>query len=298
MEWSANRCAVTGASGYLGSRIAEYFEACNWTVFEFTRRPSSHPSSGRVHVPFQLDSPVDHRAFKDRGIRVVIHCAYDFRPINWKDIYRVNVEGSKRLLQAAKEAGVETIIFVSSISAFEGCRSLYGKAKLEIERVADDVGAFIIRSGLVYGSRASGGMFGSLERSVSKSAVIPLVGSGKHMQYLVHEEDLCEFLLRLSREQRANPCGPIVAASPHGWQIRDLLQAMANAQSVRVRFVPIPWRLIWLALKISELFKIKVPFKSDSVISLVGQNPKPNFSLAGHMGYTFRDFTTRSPLRR
>jgi len=90
---------------------------------------------------------------------------------------------------------VDKIIFLSSISAFEGCRSLYGKAKLEIEKVAADLGATIIRPGLVYGSERPGGMYGSLQRVVARFPIMPLIGSGKHLQYLVHEDDLCELLL-------------------------------------------------------------------------------------------------------
>jgi nucleoside-diphosphate-sugar epimerase len=290
MESSGQRCAVTGATGYLGSLICEYFATRGWTVFEFTRRPSPSTAPGRVYVPFQLDSPISSGVFRDNGIRVLIHCAYDFRPVKWEEIRRVNVEGSARLLRAAKEAGVDRSIFISSISAFDGCSSLYGKAKLEIEKVAADVGAFIIRPGLVYGGGLSGGMFGSLQRSVSKSAVVPLVGCGRHKQYLVHKQDLCELLLRISREEMKFPPAPIVAASPRGWQVRDLLQVLAAAQHANVKFLPLPWQMIWLVLKIAELFGIAMPFRSDSVISLVRQNPNPHFSLAAQMGYRFRDF--------
>ena len=127
MDSSAQRCAVTGATGYVGSRISVLWDT--WLdYFEFRRRPSPYPAPDRVHVPFRLDSPIDPRCFRDNGIRVVIHCAYDFRPVNWEDIRRVNVEGSAGFLRAAKEAGVDRIIFISSISAFDGCSSLYGKA--------------------------------------------------------------------------------------------------------------------------------------------------------------------------
>ena len=290
MGSSANRCAVTGANGYVGSRIAEYFEARDWTVFAFTRRHNLSASSSQVHVPFQLESRIDPQIFRENDIRAVIHCAYDFRPVDWKEIYRVNVEGSTRLFRAAKEAGVDRIIFMSSISAFDGCSSLYGKAKLEIEKVAARVGASIIRSGLVYGSRPSGGMFGALQRSVAKSTIIPLIGSGKYIQYLVHEEDLCGLILRLIQDEENLPLGPVVAASPYGWRIRDLVQVMATAQHTRVRLVPLPWQAIWLVLKVGELLGIGLPFRSDSVISLVRQNPNPDFSLADQLGYRFRGF--------
>lgn len=291
MHSMAPRCAVTGSTGYVGSRISAYFATRGWTVFEFARRPAPDAVNGHVHVPFQLDLPIDSAVFRDNDIRVVIHGAYDFRPVKWKDIHRVNVEGSTRLLRAAKEGGVDTIVFLSSISAFEGCSSLYGKAKLVIEKVAAEVGAFIVRSGLVYGSGPSGGMFGSLQRLAAKSAVIPIIGSGKYKQYLVHEDDLCELLLRISSGEITLSGVPIVAAAAQSWQIRDLLQVLSAPSHARIRFIPVPWRAVWLGLKIAEKLRVAVPFRSDSVISLVRQNPNPDFSVALQAACRFREFT-------
>lgn len=290
MESCALRCAVTGASGYVGSRVSEYFAARGWTVFELTRA-RKHQVPGRIHIPFQLDSAINPALLRKLDIRALIHCAYDFRAPNWEYIHRVNVQGSVRLLRAAEEAGIGRIILLSSISAFDGCDSLYGKAKLEIEKAAAAVGACIIRSGLVYGNGSQDGMFGSMWRAVRESRIVPLIGSGKYIQYLVHEDDLCELLLRVSNGSLNLLQLPIVAASPRGWRIRDLLQVMATAQQGRVMFLPLPWRVVWVGLKMAELLRVTVPFRSDSVVSLVRQNPKPDFSLIDQVGFTFRDFS-------
>jgi nucleoside-diphosphate-sugar epimerase len=152
MACPIQRCAVTGASGYVGSRICNYFSARDWTVFELSRRPRQDDVSGRFHIPFELDAPPSASVFRDNRLRVLIHCAYDFRATQWNTICRRNVDGSSQLLRNAVQGGVETIVVLSSISAFDGCRSMYGKAKLSIERAAADVDAFIVRPGLVYGS--------------------------------------------------------------------------------------------------------------------------------------------------
>ncbi len=123
------------------------------------------------------------------GVTALVHCAYDFTPLTWEELAAVNIEGSKKVIQAAKAAKVPKIIFISSISAFDGCRSLYGKAKLEIEKFALANGALVVRPGLVYGGVA-GGMFGKLAQQVSKSAIIPMIGNGSQIQFLVHNEDL------------------------------------------------------------------------------------------------------------
>ena len=118
-----------------------------------------------------------------------MHCAYDFGPRRWEDIAAVNVTGSQKLLEAARKAGVESVVFISTLSAFAGCRSLYGKAKLEIESVAQAMGAYVIRPGLVY-SDNPGGMFGRLVRQVRGSRFIPIMWGGEQVQYLLHDEDL------------------------------------------------------------------------------------------------------------
>ena len=292
MNSMEQRCAITGSAGYVGSRIADYFAERGWTIFELSRRLDANPAQGRVRVPFQLDSPVEASFFRDNDVRVLIHCAYDFRPVTWEQIRRVNVDGSSRLLLAAKEGGVERIIFISSISAFDGCRSLYGKAKLQVEKVAAGLGAFVVRSGLVYGTRGSRGMFGSLQQSVAKSAIVPLIGSGNYLQYLVHEDDLCELLLKIARGEVDFRPAPMVAASPRGWRLRDLLGRLAATQHRSVRFLPIPWRPIWLGLKTLEIAGLPTQFRSDSVISLVRQNPAPDFSVADRIGHSFREFDT------
>jgi hypothetical protein len=59
------------------------------------------------------------------------------------------------------DAGVRRLVFISTISAFDGCRSFYGKGKLEVERITHSLGGWVIRPGLLYGEKP-GGMLGRL----------------------------------------------------------------------------------------------------------------------------------------
>ena len=147
-------CAITGSNGYVGSCVKNHFAANGWEIMELTRRPKPETRA----VKFQLGGEVSPAALA--GVDALVHCAYDFKPLRMEDIRAVNVDGSRKILAAARAAGIPKIIFISSISAFDGCRSLYGKAKLEIEKIALAQGALVIRPGLVYGDD-SGGMFGN-----------------------------------------------------------------------------------------------------------------------------------------
>src|ERR1700733_1315284 len=119
-------CAITGGNGYVGSCVKNFFTAKGWEIFELTRRPKP----GSRSFQFQLGDDISPELLS--GVTTLVHCAYDFTPLTWDEIAAVNIEGSKKVIQAARTAKVPKIIFISSISAFDGCRSLYGKAKLEI----------------------------------------------------------------------------------------------------------------------------------------------------------------------
>src|SRR5579863_10552666 len=132
-------CALTGGNGYVGGGIKNFFMAQGWEIFELSRRPRP----GSRAFQFQLGDDVSPELLS--GVTALVHCAYDFAPLAWDEISAVNIEGSRKILQAARAANVPKIIFIYSVSAFEGCHSLYGKAKLEIEKTALAKGALVIR---------------------------------------------------------------------------------------------------------------------------------------------------------
>jgi nucleoside-diphosphate-sugar epimerase len=285
-----NICAITGASGYVGGRIRDYFIENGWIVYELTHDLRELRVDDRPVVSYSLEEEIRPRVLSVlEKSDLLIHCAYDFRLVDWQSIWEVNVNGSVRLLNGAKSVGVKKIIVISTMSAFEGCKSRYGKAKLAIEREARRADAVIIRPGLVFG-KCSGGMIGALERIVSISGIVPLIGHGSQILHLAHEGDLCQLIFKLATEQVPGISEPILAASEKGITLRDILQILASVRGKKMTFIPIPWRLAWSGVKLLELVRLHIGFRSDSIISLVNLDPKPSFKLTKQIGVTFRDF--------
>ncbi|MGA8261669.1 MAG: NAD-dependent epimerase/dehydratase family protein [Arenicellales bacterium] len=276
-------CAITGSHGYLGGCLRDYLAARGWGILEFTRQPQA----GTQAVRFRLGEDISPQSFANAA--ALVHCAYDFAPLRWSEIHSVNVQGSRKLFEAARSAGVEEITCISSISAYDGCRSLYGKAKLEIERIALDHGAQVIRPGLVYG-RGPGGMFGKLISQIRKSSLIPLIGDGSQVQFLVHQDDLCAFIERRVAGSIDISTPVLTAANPQPWSLRDILREISRKLNRRVVFVPLPWRLVWAGLKSAEMCRLRLNFRSDSLISLMYQNPHPDFSANAQAGLVCRPF--------
>jgi nucleoside-diphosphate-sugar epimerase len=283
------RVAITGASGYVGSMLASHFEGAGWTVTRLVRTPNRTDST---MVPFRLGEELAPDTFRSRQIDALVHCAYDFRPVKRIDVHRINVDGSIGLLAAARTGGVERIVVMSSISAFTGCRSIYGQTKLAIEAAAATVGALVVRSGLVYsdGPSTGGGMFGSLATSVQRG-LVPLIDGGTHPQYLIHEEDLWNLVKGFCDGELINPGRPVVAASPRAWPLSALLAVLARRQDRHPRFLPVPWQPVWAGLRLAELAHLPVQYRSDSVISLVYQDRNPDFNSLTAVGLTAREFS-------
>ncbi|HTR43019.1 MAG TPA: NAD-dependent epimerase/dehydratase family protein [Pseudomonadales bacterium] len=280
-------CAITGGNGYVGGCIKKFFAARDWEIFDLTRRPKP----GARAFQFQLGDDLSPDLLS--GVDALVHCAYDFSPLQWEDLVAVNVEGSRKILQAARAANVPKIIYISSISAFDGCRSLYGKAKLETEKIALANGALVVRPGLVYGG-AAGGMFGKLAEKLKKSVIVPMVGSGSQVQYLVHNEDMSAFIEKFASGSVEIPPRILTAANEKPWPFKQLVIEIAGAQGKKPMFIPVPWRFVWLALKTAEACGIKLNFRSDNLISFIYQDPAPDFSDNARVGLTCRPFDIQS----
>jgi dihydroflavonol-4-reductase len=113
---------VTGASGFLGSAIAAQLRASGHDVRTLVR-----PSSPRTNLD-PRDS-VREGDLRDRrslaaaleGVRFLFHAAADYRL--WardpEEIRRNNVEGTGLLMEEALRAGVERIVYTSSVATLK-----------------------------------------------------------------------------------------------------------------------------------------------------------------------------------
>ena len=82
----------------------------------------------------------------------------------------------------------------------------------------------------------------------------------------------------------------LTAANEQPWAFKQLLLEIARALDKRPKFIPLPWRLVWAGLKSAELWGLKLNFRSDSLVSLMYQNPRPDFSANAGAGLICRPF--------
>lgn len=279
---SAQTIAITGASGMIGSRLADHFRRAGWTVRALMRDPAWDPfrEPGITRDHLDLARPV--RAEVLAGADVVIHAAWTTRYRDLDSARRVNVDGSASLLRAARDAGVARFVFVSSLAARPDAPSYYGRSKLEIEQMLGP-DALIIRPGLVL-SR-DGGLAHRLQQAMARTHVMPLFGGGRQIVQTVHVDDLCAVF---QRALDARLAGVFNVAEPDGVTMRELLTLLSRAARVRAVPIPLPVAPILAAVRALESMRVALPFSSENLLGLTGMRHVETRADLARLGVSLR----------
>ncbi|MDP9147716.1 MAG: NAD-dependent epimerase/dehydratase family protein [Acidobacteriota bacterium] len=111
---------VTGATGFLGSHVARQLLAHGDNVRVLVRASSSNRAIADLPLEYVTGDLRDKSSVVRamHGVQRVFHVAADYRlwAKNSQDIYDSNVGGTQNLLAAAKEAGVERLIYTSTVA--------------------------------------------------------------------------------------------------------------------------------------------------------------------------------------
>lgn len=177
---------ITGAGGFIGGRVAEVFHSSGWAhVRAGVRRWSSAARLGRLPidiVPCDVtDAQQVHAAMV--GVDAVVHCAVGDP--------EVTVEGTRTVLVAAQELGVEHVVHLSTIDVYGPVSgtvteatpvartgSAYGDSKVDAEEVCREFIAAglpltVLRPTLVYGPFSANWTMLYAERLASGSWFLP-----------------------------------------------------------------------------------------------------------------------------
>lgn len=144
---------VTGASGFLGWHVARLLVERGYSVRALVRPTSKireldvEPCTGDLRDPASVERAV-------AGCGLVFHVAADYRlwAADSGELYRSNVDGTRNILQAARNAGVDRVVYTSTVGcigvppggegnedcavSLEDMTGAYKRSKFLAERVA------------------------------------------------------------------------------------------------------------------------------------------------------------------
>ncbi|HEY7548775.1 MAG TPA: hopanoid-associated sugar epimerase [Hyphomicrobiaceae bacterium] len=111
---------VTGASGFVGSAVVRALIGAGFAVRALVRASSPRINLEGLDIEIHEGDMLDPAAVAHAasGARYVFHVAADYRlwARNPQDILRNNVEGTRTVIEAAKAAGAERIVYTSSVA--------------------------------------------------------------------------------------------------------------------------------------------------------------------------------------
>ncbi|MBX6364735.1 MAG: NAD-dependent epimerase/dehydratase family protein [Gemmatimonadetes bacterium] len=264
-----SRVLVTGATGFVGSHFVEALAQAGARVRALARASSRTEAlrrTGAEIVRGALDDPVVLRQAV-RDVDVVFHLAALTRARSAGEYRRVNVEGTRALVEAAAAAGAPRFVYLSSLAAVgpsydgrpvgadDAPRPLteYGRTKRAGEEAclafADALEVVVLRAAAVYGPRDR-----DLFRFFSMAArgILAIPGGPDRPIQLIHVRDLVDALIRAG--SAPSPTGGVYhVAEARAYPSAEVARLIAQAVGRPARLVRVPPRMVYTAAAVSEL---------------------------------------------
>ncbi|HEX5926122.1 MAG TPA: NAD-dependent epimerase/dehydratase family protein, partial [Baekduia sp.] len=203
---------LTGATGLVGSALLPRLTAGGRPVRCLVRDPR-RLGAERVRVQLALGDLSDPPSFRNalRGVDTVVHLAAAIRDQPGGSIEELNAVATWRMVQAARQAGVQRFVFFSAQSASAHNRTRFMRAKALAERAVADSGVphTIFAPSIIY---APGDVFLTLLERMALLPVVAISGSGRALFQPIWAEDVADCVMaaleRPDGPQRYELSGP------------------------------------------------------------------------------------------
>jgi nucleoside-diphosphate-sugar epimerase len=240
---------VTGATGFIGRHLAKRLVREGKPVRVLCRKGSEaklpEELAGKVEIRQGDLRDRDSLAAALRGATRVFHCAAHVS--DWgtdESFFAANVQGTRSLLEAAREARIQRFLHLSSIAAFGtpapeyfddasgygNSKDAYSRTKAEGEKVAFDfhrtsgLPVTVLRPAVVYGP---GGTWLEEPLAMIEQGKMFLLGGGAGTCHPCYVENLVDAMV-LAAEHPAAVGQGFIVADGESLTFRDYFNAVAS----------------------------------------------------------------------
>jgi len=260
------KCLVTGATGFIGGHLVEKLVAEGFKVRALVRATSNTELIDKLGVEKALGDLRDFSSLKKavKNVDLVFHLAAYYTFHGKKELYwEINVEGTRKLVEACLSEGVKRFIYCSTTEAVGPTPPRpvdesyppnptyeYGRSKLAAENVVREAGGkgleyTIIRPSGVYGPRNVNDVSYYFITLVASGSLLSrfIPGSGETLIQFVHVSDVVQGFL-LAAEKDVSIGQTYFISEDKAYTYNEVYNILSEILNVKVKRFHIPG---WLA---------------------------------------------------
>jgi uncharacterized protein YbjT (DUF2867 family) len=256
---------VTGATGFVGPKVANGIVDAGHEVRVLERKPGSWNKAGiRCQEAVQGDmTDADSLRRAVAGQDVVVHLVA-IRQGRREQFQRIMVEGTRSLIAAAKEAGVKRVVLMSALGTSEETKDLvpYYNAKWQQEKDLEASGLefVIFRPSFVFAR--DGGILPTFRKLARLTPVTPITGPGtQRIQPIWLDDVAAYFAAAVDKPEAANRTFELGGPDAVSWN--EFWERLKKALGVRRPSVHVPMGFMRLNALVTERLPGNVPLTRD-----------------------------------
>lgn len=185
-----------------------------------------------------------------------------------RDIFdRNNIAATELVLGAAKRAGVEYVVHVSSSVVNSLAADHYTETKKAQEELflRSGIPGVVLRPTLMYGW-FDPKHFGWLARFMDRVPIFPIPGSGRYMRQPLYNRDFCRAILWCLKNRPNGQIYDLVGTERVDYI--DIIREIRNVKKSRTLIMKIPYSAFYVLLKLYGLASDRPPFTTDQLKAL------------------------------
>jgi nucleoside-diphosphate-sugar epimerase len=320
MEIRGMLALVTGASGFIGGRLAERLASEEGVrVRALVRNARKAVRLGKLPLEIVQGDLLDQQSLSKAvdGCDLVFHCAALVRETGVKkEFYQTNVEGTENILEAAVHAGVKKFIHMSSVAVYglnppdgadektpyQPCGNLYCDTKIASEEIVwayhreRKLPVVVIRPTNVYGPHSKPWTLRPVK--LINSGQMMLINDGTGLCNYVYIDNLIDAtLLATKRDESVGQAYIITDGIALPW--KDFFGCYAQmAGRTQMRSVPeLLGKIVALGMEITAKFTAKPPKITMQAVDYLTRKARFNIDKAQReLGYQPR-FSLKEGMR-
>jgi nucleoside-diphosphate-sugar epimerase len=284
---------VTGSNGFVGKTLVSKLKLLNHQIVEFDL--------------FNGNNILNKREIrkKIKGVDIVFHLAAIINNDN-KNLFEINVKGTKNIVECAVSQRVQKFIFLSSTAVYGSTKNIvdentklcpvtnYEKSKVDAEKIVlthqEEININIIRSSMVFGAN---NYWKGLLKMIKKGFPLPI--NGKNIFQVIDVNDLCDSLIFIMKKGDAGEI--YLVAGQEDLTLNEVYVLIRKIYGLSERVVHIPQTIALFVGKIvnnkllnRENFRHLSKERKYNISKIKKIGWKPNYKLEDSIKRVIKEF--------